>query len=69
MRRTQFSAVPANAVIVYGARGESYDTAIADLGMPPSQDPHISWLAVCVMLTRCKSLDGLLLFICHLEIL
>ena len=41
VRRTQFSAVPANAVIVYGAQGESYDTAIADLGMPPSQDPHI----------------------------
>ena len=61
VRRTQFSAVPANAMIVYGAQGESYDTAIADLGMPPSQDPHIFWLAVYVMLTRCKSLDGLLL--------
>ena len=36
-------------------------TDIADLGMPPSQDPHIFWLAVYVMLTRCKSLDGLLL--------
>ena len=61
VRRTQFAMVPANVVIVYGAQGESYDTAIADLGVPPSQDEHLFWLAMYVMLTRCKTLEGLLL--------
>jgi hypothetical protein len=41
VRRTQFPLIPANAVIVYGAQGESYETAIADLGIPPNQDAHI----------------------------
>ncbi len=53
--------VPANVVIVYGAQGESYDMAIADLGVPPAQDENLFWLAMYVMLTRCKTLDGLLL--------
>ena len=61
VKRTQFSLVPGNAVIVYGAQGESYDCAIADLGVPPGQDVHLYWLAMYVMLTRCKSLDGILL--------
>ena len=46
---------------MYGAQGESYDCAIADLGVPPGQDIHLYWLAMYVMLTRCKSLDGILL--------
>ncbi len=53
--------VPANVVIVYGAKGESFETAICDLGVPPSQDENLFWLAMYVMLTRCKTLDGLLL--------
>ena len=61
MKVTQLSLIPANSIIVYGAQGESFDSAIVDLGHPPGQDNHLFWLACYVMLTRCKSLDGLLI--------
>ena len=60
VRRTQLNLIPANAIIVYGAQGESFDSAIVDLGMPPGQTPELFWLACYVMLTRCKDLSGLL---------
>jgi len=61
VKRTQFSMIPANAVIVYGAQGESFESAIVDLGQPPGQDAKLFWLACYVMLTRCRSLSGLLI--------
>jgi hypothetical protein len=61
VRRTQLNLIPANAIIVYGAQGESFDSAIVDLGMPPGQSPELFWLACYVMLTRCKDLSGLLI--------
>jgi len=61
VKRTQLNLIPANAIIVYGAQGESFDSAIVDLGIPPGQGPELFWLACYVMLTRCKSLDGLLI--------
>ena len=61
VKRTQLNLIPANSIIVYGAQGESFDSAIVDLGMPPGQSPQLFWLACYVMLTRCKELDGLLI--------
>ena len=61
VKRTQLNLIPANSLIVYGAQGESFDSAIVDLGIPPGQGPELFWLACYVMLTRCKSLDGLLI--------
>ena len=61
VQRTQLPLLPSETRIVYGAQGESWDAAIVDLGKPPRMDDFIFWLAVYVMLTRAKSLEGLLI--------
>ena len=61
VKRTQLNLNPANSIIVYGAQGESFDSAIVDLGIPPGQSPTLFWLACYVMLTRCKDLNGVLI--------
>ena len=61
VRRTQLPLVPASTRIVYGAQGDNYDTVIVDLAPPPMMSPVIFWLAMYVMLTRARSLDGLMI--------
>ena len=61
VQRSQLPLTSASSRIVYGAQGESFKATIADLQCPPKMDPHIFWLALYVMLTRAKSLEGLLL--------
>ena len=47
VRCTQLNLIPANAIIVYGAQGESFDAAIVDLGMPPGQSPELLAVMLC----------------------
>ena len=54
------NSIRTDMLIVYGVQGESFQAAIADLGHPPKQDRRVFWLALCVMLTRAKSLESLL---------
>ena len=61
VQRSQLPLTSASSRIVYGAQGESFTATIADLSCPPKMDAHIFWLALYVMLTRSKSLEGLLL--------
>ena len=61
VRRTTFEVIPADTIIVYGSQGGTYDAVIADMKRPPSMDPDTHWLACYVMLSRPKSLEGLLI--------
>ena len=60
-RRTQLPFVPAMTRGMYGARGHSFPSLIADLKLAPGQDVHVFWSAVYDMLARAKNIDGLLL--------
>ena len=59
--RTMFPLLPSNVCIVYGAQGESWSAVLADLARPPRMTPEVHWLAVYVMLSRARTLDGILL--------
>eukprot|EP00973_Karenia_brevis_P042010 5816312-Karenia_brevis.AAC.1 len=61
VRRTQFSVAPASSRIVYNAQGEGFDAIIVDLARPPSMSAEVHWLACYVMLSRARSLEGLLI--------
>ena len=61
IRRIQFSIVAASARIVYNAQGESFHATVADLAIPPGMSAGVHWLACYVMLSRARSLDGLLI--------
>ena len=58
--RTQFAVHPADTKIVYGAQGETYDSVIVDMERPPRDTSERFWLACYVMLSRARSLEGLL---------
>ena len=60
VRRTMFSVSPADSRIVYQAQGETFDAVIADMERPPLMDKPTHWLACYVMISRARSLDGLL---------
>ena len=60
VRRTQFPVLPADTRIVYGAQGETFDAVVVDMVRPPRQDKATHWLACYVMLSRARSIDGLL---------
>ena len=51
----------ADSQIVYAAQGEGLEAKIPDMAKPMGMDPETHWLANCVMLSRVKSLDGLLI--------
>ena len=61
IRRTQFQVMSADSRIVYAAQGEGFEATIPDMAKPPGMDPETHWLANYVMLSRAKSLDGLLI--------
>ena len=61
IRRTTFQVLPADTIIVYGAQGGTFDAVIADMKKPPSMDSDTHWLACYVMLSRSRSLEGLLI--------
>ena len=60
VRRRTFRVVPSDTLIVYGAQGCSYDAIIADMQKPPHMDEFVHWLACYVMLSRPRTLEGLL---------
>ena len=61
VRRTSFLATPADTITVYAAQGGTYDAVVVDMQRPPSLDSSKHWLACYVMLSRARSLDGLLI--------
>ena len=60
VRRTGFKVLPADTIIVYGAQGGTFDAVVADMKRPPNMDADTHWLACYVMLSRSRSLEGLL---------
>ncbi len=46
---------------VWGAQGESWNAVIADMAKPPKMSLDLHWLACYVMISRARTLDGLLL--------
>ena len=61
VRRTTFQATPADTMTVYAAQGSTFDAVIVDMERPPNLDLAKHWLACYVMLSRARSLDGLLI--------
>lgn len=59
--RTALLASPADAITVYAAQGNTYYAVIADMQKLPNHNPAQYWLACYVMLSRARSLDGLLI--------
>ena len=61
VRRTQFMAVPATVRTVHISQGEEWDALVGDCSLPPKMDLAEQWLANYVILSRAKTLEGLLL--------
>ena len=61
IRRSQFRVVPASARVVYAAQGESWDAVVADLARPPRVSVSVHWHGCYVVISRARSLEGLLL--------
>ena len=61
VRRTTFQVLPADTMIVYGAQGGTFDAVVADMKRPPNMTAETHWLACYVMLSRSRSLEGLLI--------
>ena len=61
VRRTTFQATPADTMTVYAAQGSTFDAVVVDMERPPNLDLAKHWLACYVMLSRAKSLEGLLI--------
>ena len=59
--RLQFPLLPASVRTVYAAQGEAWNAVVADLYKPPRMAPQMFWLACYVMLSRARTLKGLLL--------
>ena len=60
VRRTCFSATPADTITVYAAQGGTFHAVIADMHRPPSENFAKHWLACYVMMSRARSMDGFL---------
>ena len=60
VRRTSFMISPADTMTVYAAQGSTFEAVVADMQRPPNLDSCKHWLACYVMLSRAKSLEGLL---------
>lgn len=61
VRRTSYLLTPADTIITYGAQGSTFDAVIIDMRRPPCMPSDEHWLACYVMLSRSKSLEGLLI--------
>ena len=61
VRRTSFAVEPADSMTVYAAQGSTFDAVIADMERPPHMDLGRHWLACYVMLSRARTLEGLLI--------
>ena len=61
VRRTGFLLSPADTMTVYAAQGGTYDAVVVDMKRPPHLDLAKHWLACYVMLSRARSLVGLLI--------
>ena len=59
-KRTGFHVTPGDTRIVYGAQGETFDAVVADMARPPRMALDTHWLACYVMISRARSIDGLL---------
>ena len=60
MRRTAFLTTPAVTITVYAAQGSTYDAVVADMQRPPNLDVAKHWFACYGMVSRTRSLNGLL---------
>ena len=60
VRRSTFLIKPADTITVYAAQGSTFDAVIADMQKPPQMGQTTHWLACHVMLSRAKSIEGLL---------
>ena len=60
VRRTQFPVLPSDTRVVYGAQGETFDAVVVDMERPPRMDRATHWLVCYVMLSRPRSIEGLL---------
>jgi len=60
VRRTSFLVTPADTITVYAAQGSTYDAVVADMQRPPNLEFSKHWLACYVMISRARSIDGLL---------
>ncbi|MAF76427.1 MAG: hypothetical protein CMF17_11365 [Idiomarinaceae bacterium] len=61
IRRTHFPITPADARIVHSAQGEGFEANVVDMAKPPCMTDEEHWLANYVMISRARSLDGLLI--------
>ena len=61
VRRTTVKIMPAGTITVYAAQGGAFKAIIADMQRPPDLGAAKHWLACYVMLSRAKTLKGLLL--------
>ena len=61
IRRTSFLLAPADTMTVYAAQGGTYSAIVVDMKRPPGMDAATHWLACYVMLSRSRSIDGLLI--------
>ena len=60
VRRTQFAVIPASARVSYGAQGETWDAVVGDVRRPPGMSDEILWLSCYVIISRARTLEGLL---------
>ena len=60
VKRVQFPVFDASVRIVYSAQGEEFEATVADLAKPHEMLPDVFWLASYVMISRARSLEGLL---------
>ena len=56
VRRTQLPVAPANFRTVYGAQGEGANAVVVDMKRPPREHLCRHWLALCVMVSRPRTL-------------
>ena len=61
IKRIGFPVAPADSRIDYGSQGESWDAVVGDLARPPQVSLALHWLHIYVILSRARSLEGLLL--------
>lgn len=61
IKRIQFPVFDASVRIVYSAQGDEYDACVIDLARPHQMSAEVFYLASYVMISRAKSLDGLLI--------
>ena len=61
VKRVHFPICDASVRIVYSAQGEEYEACIIDMAKPHQMSDEVFYLASYVMISRAKSLEGLLI--------